>query len=164
MKMVCLIVKHRYSDCNQKNICNVNDCEEYHNFLLHKPKFLNVTKSSNVSSDAKVKSELTGMTSVEMMNTLYRLLHVTLFNPINAKSSQTWAFLDITNYPELTGDREEFCTTWTDECVRTYYESRRIKLQISGYSVPKRFNLEMVTGCLPLGCIFCMFNHVCNSY
>lgn len=68
----------------------MDGCKEYHNSLLHKPNFPNVPTSSDVSSDAKMEAELTGMTSsVEIMNTQYRSLPVTLYNPINGILFQT---------------------------------------------------------------------------
>lgn len=151
---MCLTTKHRYESCTNKKKCNVDGCEENHNSLLHKTKNVQPPTEAESKTDKHEVGLLSASTSEHTINTTYyRTLPVILTNPNNGKSIQTWAFLDEGSAPtmilddvadqlELQGEREEFCTTWTDESVRTDYDSRRVKLQISGCDQMKVFNLK----------------------
>lgn len=150
----CLLGKHRFQNCGEKQKCNIEGCEEFHHKLLHRP---NAGKKSSSTDENKKESvpQMSAISSVEPCFSHYRCLPVTLINPENDKSIVTWALLDegsspsmlsddIANMLELEGECDELCTTWTDESCRKEPNSRRVKLLISGVGQKRKFLLNNV--------------------
>ena len=140
--LCCLEQKHFARSCPTKRACGIDDCEQYHNRLLHQTKPEREDHSDGITNHHQDSTK----------QIYYQIVPVTLKN--GEHSIETYAFLDagssltlldeeIADKLKLQGNIDPLCLKWTQNVSRNETTSRRVRLWISG-STKRKYALKGV--------------------
>ncbi|XP_062704451.1 uncharacterized protein LOC134286794 [Aedes albopictus] len=141
---VCLF--NHGSRCRSRIRCNIGNCRERHNPLLHQAGTRTAAASRTVNAECNTHGPVT-------RSVLFKVIPVTLHN--KGRSVDTFAFVDegssrtlvessLARYLELTGETVPLKLIWTSNVSRTEKFSKVVDIVISARGQKERFNLKGV--------------------
>lgn len=143
----CLGAGHSSAACKKKLSCNVNDCREKYNPLLHKHGASgnsSMNKEPDIATTDVVHVSHTGASShannMRSSQLLFRIVPVVLYGPdselatfafLDEGSSVTLIDEDVANQLKLPGEREQLNLEWFENGLTTR-STRSVNLRVSG--------------------------------
>ena len=156
----CLKANHSVRQCKGKKQCGLENCDRFHNQLLHSPKSIEPPENP---PDAAVTASHTTLSMAMNSHYLLRVIPVTLFGPkgkvktnalLDEGSTISLLDSDLAKKLGLKGVKSPLNVKWMDASSRQDSDSQIVSLEITGQDASQRFQLKGVRtiGNLKLPC------------